>query len=391
MRIEFVTFRTICCASVALAGAACNSHRGGAAPRVPVSVARVERRALPYELDATGTVEPVRSVEVLPQVNGTILHVHFAEGDEVAAGQVLFEIDPRPYQAALQQAEGALLKDVTTAASAAREAARYKTLATSNTVTQEDYEAKQAAADAAAAAVRSDSAAAALAHLNLEYATVRAPIGGRTGRLLLHEGNLVRAGSDPLVSIVQMRPILVRFPVPATNLPTLRARAGQELKVIALPARDSASALQGVLSFVDNTVDTTTGTVLLKGRFPNRDGALWPGEYVTITLTLGMQNDAVVVPSQAVMQGQQGTYVFVVNNDGSATTQPVTVQRTLDSISVVAGVPAGALVVTDGQLRLTPNAKVDIRGGPSSETSAGSAGGAGAGGTGGNTDGGNPR
>ncbi len=332
---------------------------------------RVERRSLPYELDATGTVEAIRSVDVLPQVNGTILHVNFAEGDEVAAGQILFEIDPRPYRAALQQAEGALLRDLTQALSAAREAARYKTLATTNTVTQEDYEAKQSAADAAFAAVRSDSAAASIARLNLEYATVRAPIGGRTGRLLLHEGNLVRAGSDALVSIVQMRPILVRFPVPASNLPALRQRAGQQLVAIAMPARDSASAVQGILSFMDNQVDTVTGSLLLKARFPNRDGALWPGEFVTITLVLGVQTDAIVVPSQAVMQGQQGTYVFVVSSDGTAATQPVTVERTLDSLTVIAGVPAGTLVVTDGQLRLTPNAKVDIRGGPTTETAGG--------------------
>jgi multidrug efflux system membrane fusion protein len=130
-----------------------------------------------------------------------------------------------------------------------------------------------------------------------------------------------------------------------------------------------------VLSFVDNKVDSATGTILLKGRFANHDGALWPGEYINITLVLGMQNDAIVVPSQAVMQGQQGTYVFVVNNDGTATSQPITVQRTLDSLSVVAGVPAGALVVTDGQLRLTPNAKVDIRGGPTTETAGGGGGG----------------
>src|SRR6266576_39294 len=282
MRIEVVPFRTFLLAGLALAGvAACGSRTGGSAPRVPVSVARAERRALPYELEATAT------------------------------------------------------------------------------------------ADAAAAAVRSDSAAAGLAQLNLEYATVRAPIGGRTGRLLLHEGNLVRAGSNPLVSIVQMRPILVRFPVPATNLPALRQRRGQQLTTMAMPARDSASAVQGVLSFVDNQVDTSTGTVLLKAQFSNRDGGLWPGEFVAITLILGMQNDALVVPRQAVMQGQQGTYVFVVNNAGTATTQPVTVERTLDSLTVVVGVPTGSLVVTDGQLRLTPNAKVDIRGGPTTETSGG--------------------
>ena len=374
MRIDVVTFRTFVPAIALVATAACGSHRGGAAQRVPVSVARVERRDLPYELDANGTVEPIRSVDVLPQVGGTILHVNFAEGDEVAAGQILFELDPRPYRAALQQAEGALLRDLTQAQSAAREATRYKTLAATNTVTQEDYETKQSTADAAYAAVRSDSAAAAIARLNLEYATVRAPIGGRTGRLLLHEGNLVRAGSDPLVSIVQMRPILVRFSVPAINLPALRARAGEQMKTIAMPARDSALAVQGMLSFVDNQVDSTTGNVLLKARFANHDGALWPGEFVGIKLVLGVQNDAVVVPSQAVMQGQQGTYVFVVNNDGTATTQPITVERTLDSLSVIAGVPAGALVVTDGQLKLTPNAKVDIRGGPTTETSGGSGG-----------------
>src|SRR5882762_9511361 len=374
MRIEVVPFRTFLVAGLALAGVAgCGTRSGGSTPRVPVSVARAERRALPYELEATGTVEAIRSVDVTPQVNGTILHVTFGEGDEVAAGQILFEIDPRPYRAALQQTEGALLREIGRAQSAAREAARYKTLAVTNTVTQEDYEAKQSAADAAAAAVRSDSATAAIARLNLEYATVRAPIGGRTGRLLLHEGNLVRAGSDPLVSIVQMRPILVRFPVPATNLPALRERAGQELKAIALPAHDSASAVQGMLSFVDNQVDTATGTVLLKARFTNLHGSLWPGEFVRITLVLGTQQDAVVVPSQAVMQGQQGTYVFVVNNDGTATTQPVTVERTLDSLSVVAGVPAGALVVTDGQLRLTPNSRVDIRGGPTTESAGGGA------------------
>ena len=211
MRIQDVTFRTLLLATTGIAGlVACGSNRGAAPAKVPVSVARAERRAVPYELEATGTVEAIRAVDVMPQVNGTILRVNFREGDEVGAGQVLFEIDPRPYRAALQQSEAALLRDLTQARSAAREAARYRELAVTNTVTQEDYEQKQATADAAAALVQSDSAAASLARLNLDYATVRAPIGGRTGRLLLHEGNVVRAGSDPLVSIVQIRPILVR-------------------------------------------------------------------------------------------------------------------------------------------------------------------------------------
>jgi multidrug efflux system membrane fusion protein len=374
MRIEVVPSRTLFAIAALAVLVGCNQRRGGAPARIPVSVARAERRSLPYELDANGTVEPVRSVNVLPQVGGTILRVHFAEGDEVSAGQILFEIDPRPYQAALQEAEGALGRDVAQAASAAREAARYKVLASTNTVTQEDYESKQSVADAAAAVVRSDSAGAAIARLNLEYATVRAPIPGRTGRLLLHEGNVVRAGSDALVSIVQIRPILVRFSVPAVNLPALRQHAGQELTVIAMPARDSASSVQGVLSFVDNQVDSASGNVLLKGRFPNTDRGLWPGEFVDVTLVLGMQHDAVVVPSQAVMQGQQGTYVFIVSSDGIANQQPVTVERTVDSLTVLAGVPPGSLVVTDGQMRLTPNARVDIRAGPTTESAGGSGG-----------------
>jgi multidrug efflux system membrane fusion protein len=214
------------------------------------------------------------------QVGGTT-GGRFAEGRSFRR---LIPIDPRPYQAALQQAEGSLGRDMAQAVSTAREAARYKELATTNTVTQEDYEAKQSAADAAAAAVRSDSAAAAISRLNLEYATVRAPIAGRTGRLLLHEGNVVRAGSDPLVSIVQMRPILVRFAVPAANLPALRQRPDKQFTAVATSARDSTLSVEGVLSFVDNQVDSTTGSVLLKARFPNRDGALWPGEFVAITL-----------------------------------------------------------------------------------------------------------
>jgi len=353
--------------------AACTSRAAQPPSKVPVTVARVERRAVPYELGATGTVEPLRSVDVLPQVNGTILRVHFAEGDEVVAGQVLFEVDPRPYQAAAQQADANLLRDLTQAEGAAREAARYRTLAASNAVTQGEYEQRQSAADALAATVRADSAAAALARLNLEYATVRAPISGRTGRLALHEGNVVRSGGASLITINQLRPILVRFAVPAVNLPAVRRLVAGSVPapaVFASAARDSATAVRGELSFLDNQVDTATGTVLLKARFANRDGALWPGEFLNVTLVLGVQADALVVPAQAVMTGQQGSYVYVVNGDGSATQQAVTVERTLDSLAVVAGVPAGTLVVTDGQLRLTPNARVDIRG-PTSESAGG--------------------
>lgn len=352
----------------ALAAAACSPQQGRQAAKVPVSVARVVHRPVPYQIGATGTVEPMRTVDVTSQVSGALMRVHFREGDEVGAGQVLFEIDPRPYQATLQQAEATLLRDLTQAQNAAREAARYKELAVTNTVTREDYEAKQATADALAATVRADSATVAVARLNVEYATIRAPIGGRTGRLELHEGNVVRATGTSLVTINQLRPILVRFSVPAAQIPDLRRQAGKTLPAFARASRDGAVPAEGVLSFMDNEVDTSTGTVLLKARFPNRDGALWPGEFVDVTLILDVQNDAVVVPAQAVMTGQQGTYIFVVNGDGMAEQRAVTVTRTLDSIAVLAErLAPGTLVVTDGQLRLTADARVEIRGGPKTE------------------------
>ncbi len=359
---------------VAAAAGACGRQPSGGPPRVAVTVARAERRAVPYQLGATGTVEPIRAVAVLPRVEGTVLRVRFDEGDEVVAGQILFQVDARPYQAALLQAEAALSRDLVQADNAARDAARYRELATNNTVTQEDYQQKQATADALAATVRADSAALAAAQLNVEYATIRAPIGGRTGSLTVREGALVRpTDPTPLVTINQLRPILVRFTVPSSNLPDLRRYGDRPLRVVARPGSSGTGPLDGVLAFMDNHVDSITGTVLLKGRFANGDGQLWPGEFVDVTLVLAIEADALVVPAQAVMSSQQGTYVFIVNGDGSASQQPVTVARTVDSLAVIAqGVTPGALVVTDGQLRLTPNARVDIRGGLGSESAGGS-------------------
>ena len=333
-----------------------------------MSVARVERRSVPFEVAATGTVEPMRSAAVTSQVGGLLLHVRFAEGQEVAAGQVLFEIDARPFAAAVQQADANLSRDIAQADAAVRDAARYQALVKDKFVTDEDYQAKQAAADALTATVRADSAALTMAQLNLGYATIRAPIAGRTGGLLLHEGNQVIANqAAPLVTINQLRPILVRFAVPASELPDLQRRAGQSLHVLAHPAQDTTT-YEGTLAFVDNHVDASTGTVLLKGHFTNATGRLWPGEFVDVTLVLGEQADALVVPAQAVMNAQQGTYVFLVTPAGTAKQQPVMVQRTLDSLAVLAqGVTAGDMVVTDGQSRLTADAKVEIRTGSTSE------------------------
>ena len=320
---------------------------------------------MPYEIAATGAVEPIRSVNVTSQVSGMLRRVRFAEGDEVKQGQVLLEIDRRPYLAALQQAEANLSRDFAQAENAARDAERYRVLARDRSVTEEDYQQKQATADALRATVRADSGALTMARLNLEYATIRAPIAGRTGSLLVREGNLVRANeSATLVTINQLRPIVVRFAVPAAQLPELQRRLGGrgQQRVVAVPAHDSAAALEGELSFVDNHVDSTTGTVLLKARFPNRDGRLWPGEFVDVTLVLGMQAEAIVIPAQAVLAGQQGSYVFVVEADGTARQRPVTVQRTVDGLAVLEDpLEPGTIVVIDGQLRVTPGAKVDVR------------------------------
>jgi len=314
-------------------------------------------------------------VAVLPQVQGVILRVRFHEGDEVAAGQVLLELDGRPYQAALQQAEATLARDLVQAENAVQEETRYAALSATASVSREDYQQKKAAADAQVATVRADSAAVAVARLNLEYATIRAPIAGRTGGLAVREGNLVRpAVTTPLLTINQLRPILVRFAVPAAELPALlRPPKGKGTRqVLVRGDRDSLALDVGELAFIDNHVDSATGTVLLKGRFSNRAATLWPGEFVQVTLVEDVDSAATVVPAQAIVNGQQGTYVFVVSPDGRATQRAVTVARTLDTLAIIAsGLTPGTIVVTDGQLRLSPDARVEIRGAPAERTSLG--------------------
>ena len=341
----------------------CSRKRAGGPSRVPVTVAHAEQRAVPFEITATGSVEPLQTVNVQSQVTGVLLRAAFREGDEVAAGQLLFQIDPRPFQAALDQAQAMLARDQAQAQSAVLDAQRYADLVKQDYVTKSDYDAKQAAAQALRAAVRADSAAVTTAQLNLEWASIRAPITGRTGRLLMREGNLVRANSDALVVINQTHPILVRFAVPEQYLADIQRYRANRLPVIASSGAADTTFSSGGLTFVDNAVDTTTGTVLLKGEFANRDNALWPGEFVNVRLRLYIEEKALLVPSQAVMSGQQGTYVFVIDQDGTAHSQPVSVARTAGPYTVIAqGVRAGDEVVTDGQLRLISGAPVEVKG-----------------------------
>ena len=340
----------------------CSEGRGRPTPpSVPVTVAKTEMREVPFEITAPGTVEPIRAVAVTSQVSGVVTSVRFNEGDEVREGQILFTIDSRPYRNALQQAEAALARDLVQLNNAQRQVDRYQSLARSEYITDEQYQSLKTTAEGLLASLKSDSAALDNARLNMEYTTIRAPISGRTGSLLIKEGNLVRApGSGPLVMLNQTRPIQVRFSVPANFLPEIRRRQGDDLKVQVMPG-DASAPLAGDLAFVDNTVDTTTGTILLKGRFANAGGALWPGQFVTATLRLFVEQ-ALVVPQPAVMLGDGASFVFVVGTDDKVTTRPVQVGRQVgDLVMVTRGLDVGESVVTDGQLRLTQGARVEIR------------------------------
>jgi multidrug efflux system membrane fusion protein len=352
--------------TVALAFTSCQHKANTTIPPVPVTVARVEQRSVPFDLNATGTVEPLQTVQVQSQVGGVLTRVAFKEGDEVKEGQVLYEIDPRPYRAALAQAEGMLARDVAQLGSANADVQRYQALVAKDYVTAQQMEQVRTTAAALNATVEADRAAVNGARLNLEFATIRAPISGRAGSLLVKEGNLIRANaSTPLVTINQIRPILVRFAVPDAALPYVRQYAIKPLPVRASAAGAGGATSSGSLSFLDNAVDTTTGTILLKGMFDNTDAALWPGEFVNVTLQLYTQANAVVVPARAIVQGQQGTYVFVIDNKNAANQRPVTVERMAGDIAVVQkGLTPGEVVVTDGQLRLTTGSKVDVKGVP---------------------------
>ena len=334
------------------------------APRVAVAVAKVERRAMPLEIVTTGTVEPVQSASVSAQVSGVLRRIAFREGQDVAAGQVLFELDPRPFQAALEQASGALARDLAQWRSARLEAERADRLLAEDLISAADHDRAVAAADALRAAVQADSGTVARARLDLEFAGVRAPIAGRTGAVEVHVGDLVRASAtEPLVTINQVRPIRARFTVAQDRIPLLQRYRDGALRVRALVPGDSVAA-EGRLVFVDNAVDPATGTLLLRGEFPNADGRLWPGQFVELRLVLAIEPDAVVVPAAAVITGQQGAYVYVLAADSTAAPRPVTVARTTETHAVVAaGLEPGETVVTDGQFRISPGAKVLVRGG----------------------------
>jgi multidrug efflux system membrane fusion protein len=341
----------------------CGAKRAQRQPRVAVTVARVERRPMPVQIVTSGTIEPVQTANVGSQVGGVVQRIAIAEGQAVSAGQLLIELDPRSFRAALEQARGALARDRAQWESARLDAERADRLLEQNLISPSDHDKASADADALRAAVQADSGAVANARLNLEFAGIRAPIGGRTGRLNVHVGDLVKAGtSDPLVTVNQLSPIRVSFTVPQDQIPLIQRYREARPRVFVRPSGGNSLEIEGRLAFVDNAVDPATGTLLLKGEFANRDGVLWPGEFVQVRLVLTMEPNAIVVPAPAVTIGQQGAYVYVLNPDSTATPRPVTVKRTDDVTAVVAsGLKPGETVVTDGQFRLAPGAKVLVR------------------------------
>jgi multidrug efflux system membrane fusion protein len=345
---------------------ACSKPPAQQAPPVPVQIAAVSRVSAPLTIEANGVVEPLHTVSIAAQVGGSLEAVEFNEGDDVQVGQVLFKIDPRPFEAALRQAEATLARDTSQAQSAAREAERYKALVEKDYVTRSQADQVAAAAAATQATVQSDRAAVDNARVNLGYTTIRSPIAGRTGRLLVKAGNLVRPNGDPLVVINQLRPILVRFPVLQKDFPAIQRRNLRGPIPVRVVTADSGQVAEaGALAFLDNAVDSLTGSVTAKARFQNQSNALWPGEYVRVSVELQVEPNVVAVPTRAVLAGQQGNYVFVVGNDKRATVRQVSVGRAVGDLTTVdKGLQAGEQVVVDGQSRLTPNARVDAKPAP---------------------------
>jgi multidrug efflux system membrane fusion protein len=331
----------------------------------PVRIATVASRTMPVELQAIGNVEAISTVSIKAQISGQLMRVHFKEGDFVKKGQLLFTIDRQPFEAALRQAEGTLAKDEAQSLNSKLDAERYQGLGKQGVVSKQQVDAAGAAANAMAATVAADKAAVETAKINLEYTSIYSPINGRTGSVGVKEGNLVKANDVPiLVTINQIEPIYVSFSIPEQQLAELKQYSNtKSLKVDAAP-QGSTQHFQGRLTFIDNSVDLTTGTIKLKATFDNAAHMLWPGQFADVNLTLKSQPNAIVVPTAALQTSQNGTYVYVVDQDLTAKQQMVKVGWNVGEDTVIAsGLQPGQRVVTDGQLRLTPGAKVDIKSG----------------------------
>lgn len=337
-------------------------------PAAPVAVAQVLEKDVPVQLSAVGNVEAYATVSVKSRVGGELIAVHFREGQEVKEGDLLFTIDKAPYEVALKEAQARLERDQALARKAQDDVRRNAPLAEKDFVSRQTYDQLKSTAEAADATVKADRAAVENLALQLGYCTIRAPISGRTGSLMIQRGNLIKASDEnkSLVVIHQIRPIFVSFSVPEQYLAQINRRMSEGKMPVLAYVSDSTATNEpaaGTVSFVNNAVDTSTGMIRLKATFPNDDRRLWPGQIANVELTLGMLPRAVVVPSQTIQNGQSGQYAFVVKPEGTVELRPVVVGRSADGQTVIEkGLRPGETVVTDGQLLLTPGAKVTIRG-----------------------------
>jgi multidrug efflux system membrane fusion protein len=354
--------------AASLSFVSCSSKTSAVGPdmAVPVTVAKAVKKTVPVELSAIGTAEACSTVSIKGQVNAVLKEVHFKQGDFVKKGDLLFSLDARPFQASLAQAQANLARDKAQADLTVVQAERYKKLYDEGISPKEQYDQMQANAAAQQGSVHADEAAVESAKLQLQYCEIYSPVDGRTGALQVYPGNLVKENDVPvLVVINQIAPLYLDFSVPEQYLGVIKKymTAGR-LQIEATPYGDTTPET-GYLTFIDNTVDNTTGTIKLKGTFENTDHRLWPGQFSTVALRLSEQENATVVPTQAVQTGQSGDFVFVIKPDQTAESRPVKVARTLGTESVIAkGIEAGETVVTDGQLRLIPGIKVQIKTAP---------------------------
>jgi multidrug efflux system membrane fusion protein len=336
---------------------------GKGPPAVPVTVARAVQESVPVRLRAIGNVEAFATVALKARVDGQIVEVNFKEGAPVKKDEVLFRIDPRPYQAALRQAEANALRDLAARDQAQSQARRYEELLQKNFVSKEAYAQIRTNSETAGAVAKASHAALENARLNLEYCTIRSPLDGFVGKVLSQAGNLVRANDvNPLVVINQVRPIYVNFAVPEQSLPEVRKRMAEGMVAVEVAPIDPGQPRpEGQLIFVDNAVDSSTGTIRLRAQFENADAALWPGQFVNLAVRLSEERDAIVIPVQAVQTGAEGQYVYVIDDEMVAAVRRIEVQRTEGERAVVGkGLSAGERVVTRGQLRLGPKTRVQV-------------------------------
>jgi len=351
----------------ALIGCAKQQAAPPPSPAVSVVVGKVTQDTVPVQITAIGNVEAYSTVSIKAQVSGELVGVHFTEGDFVHKGQLLLEIDPRPYQAVLAQAQAALARDKAVAANNRAQAAREAKLLEAGIVPTQEAEGVVSTADASDAVVNADEAAVQTAQINLEFCRIYSPIDGRTGILALKAGNLIKVADVPILVINQLDPIFVNFTVPQQYLPDIKKFMGQgTLRVSAIVPSDAGPTMQGTLTFVDNSVDPTTGTIHLRATFANAQNRLWPGLYVNIVLTLSEQANATVVPAHAIVPGQNGQLVYVIKDDDTVEARAVVSTRAVQDEAVIdKGLRPGETIVIDGQSLLISGARVAIKNPPS--------------------------